>query len=123
MVPVAANWYTLSVIPRKRTPRSRYVALVVLSVSLGFVASARAGLHYSGEQFAQLPSQWRGFLLDLRTLRSIAVKPAGAVPASPARQRYLRGAQELEKAVGNRKLTADELADLGAMYVRLGEAA
>ena len=32
---------------------------------------ARAGLYYSGEEIAPLPSQWRGFLLDQRILRSL----------------------------------------------------
>src|SRR5262249_2411975 len=82
---------------------------------------ARAGLHYSGETYAELPSQWRGFLLDQRTLRNIAVKPTARTPASPARLRYLDEAARLEKAGRERKLTADELADLGALYVGLGE--
>jgi hypothetical protein len=99
-------------------PTLRYAAvfLFLLAAPLG----ARAGLHYSGETFAELPSQWRGFLLDQRTLRNIAVKPAPGAPASPARLRYLAEAAKLEKAGRERKLNADELADLGALYVRLG---
>ena len=65
-----------------RTPR-RLLALLALLVP----ATARAGLYYSGEPVAELPSQWRGFLLDQRALRMIAVPPKGAVPASPMRQR------------------------------------
>src|SRR5262249_37319719 len=38
-------------------------ALLVLS------PLARAGLHYSGETTAELPSRWRGFLIDHRSLR------------------------------------------------------
>src|SRR5437667_444269 len=45
------------------------------------------------------------------------------VPASPASKCYLQEAEALEKAVRSRKLNADELADLGALYVRLGEPA
>jgi hypothetical protein len=86
------------------------------------VPVARAGLYYSGEVMAELPSQWRGFLLDQRALRQIAVKPSPSNPASPARDRYLEEAARLEKALKAGKLTADELADLGALYVRLGEA-
>jgi len=82
--------------------------------------AARAGLYYSEERYAELPSQWPGYLLDQRALRGIAVKPAAGVPASPARLRYLDASLQLEK-VGPEKLTADELADLGALYVRLGE--
>jgi hypothetical protein len=95
-----------------------------VAVLLGLLAvpavpgRAWAGLHYSGETFAELPSQWRGFLLDQRTLRGVAVKPAG-----PARARYEEEAAKLAKAAGTRKLTADEAADLGALYVRLGDLA
>ena len=35
--------------------------------------------------------------------------------------RYLDAAAKLEKTAKERKLTADEKADLGAIYVRLGE--
>ncbi|MCS6850855.1 MAG: DUF3299 domain-containing protein [Gemmataceae bacterium] len=81
----------------------------------------QAGLHYSGETFAELPAQWRGFLLDHRMLRMIGAKPTAGNPPSPARERYLRAAAELEKTARGRKLTADEQADLGAIWVRLGE--
>src|SRR5437899_4856544 len=82
---------------------------------------ACAGLYYSGEVYAELPSQWRGFLLDQRTLRNIGVKPVGGRVASPARKRYEEAAAKLEKTGRERKLSADEAADLGALYVRLGE--
>jgi tetratricopeptide (TPR) repeat protein len=85
--------------------------------------TSRAGLYYSGETLNDLPSQWRGFLLDQRTLRNIAVKPANGALPSPARLRYQDASAQLEKAAANRKLTADELADLGALHVRLGEVA
>jgi hypothetical protein len=84
-------------------------------------AFADAGLYYSGEPMADLPSQWRGFLRDQKTLRSIAVKPAPGKPASPARERYLAAAVALEKTAKDRKLNPTEQADLGAIYVRLGE--
>jgi hypothetical protein len=95
-------------------------AAVVLTLII-LADSARAGLYYSGETIAELPSQWRGFLLDQRTLRTIAVRPAANSPANPARVRYQEAADKLEKTRGDRKLTADETADLGALYVRLGE--
>src|SRR5215470_6948499 len=87
-----------------------------------FAAGARAGLYYSGEVYAELPSQWRGFLLDQRMLRAIAVAETPKTPASPARTRYLEERDRLEAKARNEKLSADELADLGALYVRLGEA-
>jgi len=98
-----------------------------LSCSIGAVfllllpAAAQAGLYYSGEPMAELPSQWRGFLRDQKTLRSIAIKPAPGKPASPVRERYLALAAKLENSAKERKLTAGEKADLGAIYVRLGE--
>jgi hypothetical protein len=87
-------------------------------VLLACVSAASAGLHYSGENFAELPSQWRGFLLDHRNLRSIAAVPAPGNPVSKMRERYLADADKLRsKATRN----ADDIADLGALYVRLGE--
>jgi hypothetical protein len=92
------------------------VVLLLMSPS-----AVRAGLYYSGETFAPLPSQWRGFLLDQRQLRLIAVKPIGTGAPSPIRARYEAEAARLTKLARERKLTADEAADLGAVYVRLGE--
>src|SRR5438552_7313558 len=97
----------------------RFIAAPLVLLILA--TSARAGLYYSGEAYAELPSQWRGFLLDQRTLRNIAVKPVAGRAASPARKRYEEAAAKLEKTRRERKLTADEAADLGAIYVRLGE--
>jgi hypothetical protein len=92
-------------------------AVLLLLVPL----AAEAGLYYSGEPIAELPSAWRGFLRDQKTLRSIAVKPAPGKPASPVRERYQTLAAKLENTAKEHKLTADEKADLGALYVRLGE--
>src|SRR4051794_8537976 len=97
--------------------------IAVLLALLSFGAPSQAGLYYSGEKIADLPSQWRGFLLDQRALRNIALKPNATITASPLRLRYEEAALALGKARGQHKLTADELADLGALYVRLGEGA
>ncbi|HEY7152971.1 MAG TPA: DUF3299 domain-containing protein [Gemmataceae bacterium] len=96
-----------------------------IAIVVGFLAcsSLHAGLYYSGETFAELPSQWRGFLLDQRNLRTIAVKPTGAAPAGPIRKHYETEAARLAKLAAERKLTADEAADLGALYARLGDTA
>jgi tetratricopeptide (TPR) repeat protein len=83
----------------------------------------QSGLYYSQEDYAQLPSHWRGFMIDHKILRSIAIKPSAGNPASPMRERYLAAVDRLEKAAKKSKLTADEQADLGALYVRLGEPA
>jgi tetratricopeptide (TPR) repeat protein len=101
--------------------RTSLVAAAFVILLQGSVA--QAGLYYSAEQIAPLPSQWRGYLLDQRLLRSIAVKPAKGAAANPARQCYLQAAEKLENASADRKLTADEQADLGALYIRLGDAA
>ena len=98
----------------------RLFALVLVS-SLALSASARAGLYYSGEPMAELPSQWRGFLLDQRMLRTLAVKPANGA-SNPEREKYEKAAATLEKAAKDKALSADELADLGAIYIRLGQA-
>jgi hypothetical protein len=95
--------------------------IAVVAIALFLSASAHAGVYYSGETLAELPSQWRGFLLDQRTLRALAVKPAAGLPASGPRARYVADAERLSKLAGTRKLTADEAADLGAVYIRLGE--
>lgn len=92
------------------------IAFLLLSVSI-----ANAGLYYSGEQMNELPSQWRGFLLDQRMLRSIAVKATAKTPASLTRIEYEKNAAKLEQKAKTTPLTADEQADLGALYVRLGE--
>lgn len=103
--------------------RCSYLALILCLLLLFFPNRASAGLYYSGESYAELPSQWRGFLLDHRTLRNIAIKPTRGTAESPARVRYLEEAARLEKISRERRLTGDELADLGALYVRLGEPA
>src|SRR5829696_6168202 len=82
-------------------------------------APVRAGLHYSAEEVAPLPSQWRGFLIDQRQLRAVAFPPGPRSPASPLRDRYRKALAELEAAAKTRDLAADELADLGALHVRL----
>jgi hypothetical protein len=92
------------------------VALPLLTTSPAF-----AGLHYSGETIAELPSRWQGFLLDQRALRLIAVRPATGKPAGLLRSRYQSEADRLAKLAEGRPLSADEAADLGALYVRLGE--
>jgi hypothetical protein len=89
---------------------------------LSCVTPLRAGLYYSGETYAELPSQWRGFLIDQRNLRTIAVRPTSGAPAGPIRKHYEAAAEQLAKLARGRKLTADEAADLGALYARLGDA-
>lgn len=93
---------------------------LILAVSFALPSAVRAGLHYSGEAQAELPSRWRGFLIDHRALRSIGREKPGDLPPSPLRADYLSAAKTLEQLAATRALSADELADLGALHVRLG---
>ncbi len=102
-----------------RRPCQALPLLLVCALAGG----ARAGLYYSGEEVAPLPSLWRGFLLDQRLLRTLAFPPGPGQPGNPLRPRYEKALAELEKSARDRKPTADELADLGALYVRLGNVA
>jgi hypothetical protein len=99
----------------------RCLPLLVLAVLVA-PGPAAAGLYYSGETYAALPSQWRGFLLDQRALRNVAAKPMAGQDASPLRVKYLKEAERLQQQLDkDRQLPADQWADLGALYVRLGE--
>jgi hypothetical protein len=103
--------------------RGLYFLAAVVVVLLAPSAFLHAGLYYSGENFAELPSQWRGFFLDQRLLRGIAVRPSDRKSESPIRKRYEAEAEKLAKLSQKRQLSADEAADLGALYLRLGETA
>src|SRR5437016_464113 len=98
----------------------RTAFLAALVVAFLTPLSAPAGLYYSGENYAALPSQWRGYLLDQRALRNIAVKPMTGQDAAPGRIQYKKIADKLQSRFDqDGKLAADEWADLGALYVRL----
>lgn len=101
-------------------PRIMLPSLALL-LTLFASPTARAGLHYSGEPMAELPSQWRGFLLDQRALRMIAVKPTPPAVPHPERLRYQDALKKLHEAARTRRLSADERADEGALLIRLGE--
>src|SRR5271155_4180585 len=110
---------TYSVRGGDRPMLHRILSGLLLSLTL-CGSAAQAGLYYSGETFAELPSQWRGFLLDQRLLRQAAMKPLGNTP-NPVRKKYEAAAEALAVKARDGKLTADECADLGALYFRLGE--
>src|SRR6187402_2699246 len=99
------------------TTSSRVLAVALFA--LAFPTFARAGLHYSGEQFAELPSRPSGFLTDHRALRAAGYERPDGLP-SPLRDDYLAASDLLEKRAKTRALTADESADLGAIHLRLG---
>lgn len=84
---------------------------------------AHAGLHLSIETFNELPAKWKGYLPDLRRLRGLAVPTLdGSRSASLLHNTYADALLKLESATRERELTADELADLGALQLRLGKA-
>lgn len=100
---------------------NRTASVAAIFTILLLAPAARSGLHYSGEPFAELPSQWRGFMLDWRALRGIATPATAQVPASPLRKQYQDEAQRFRDVAKTRSLTADEQADFGAVLLRLGE--
>jgi len=104
-----------------RWPHRLTNAIISLVLVLSLPSPAHAGLYYSGEQFAELPSRLSGFLVDHRSLRTAAIDRPGNLPPSPLRDDYLNAADRLDKLKKTRALTPDESADLGALYVRLGK--
>jgi hypothetical protein len=93
-----------------------------LFVSFGMLLAAPvsqsfAGVYYSGETIAELPSQWRGFLIDQRSLRALSIKSRPGLPDSPLKAEYSAKLKALEK---KKDPSADEIADQGALYIRLG---
>lgn len=101
--------------------RSSAVLLVSLWTVAWLPASAVAGLHYRGEHQNELPAQWRGFLADLRLLRSCATPPGPGQPASDLRLLYEEAAAALRAKAKQQPLSADDAADLGALLIRLGQ--
>ncbi|WP_020473144.1 DUF3299 domain-containing protein [Zavarzinella formosa] len=95
------------------------LATVITFVLFLLPATTRAGVHYSGEKFNELPANWRGFLLDHRSLRMIGATPGAGIPIHILREQYLALAEKLETQAKTKPLTADQLADLGAIYLRL----
>lgn len=93
----------------------RYTWVMLFTVA--YPALGPAGLHLDREVLAELPSQWRGYLLDQRALRTLA--NANGLP-SPLREAYLLDRDRLRKLAGERPLTADESAELGGLLIRLG---
>jgi hypothetical protein len=67
-----------------------------------------------------LPSRPSGFLVDHRALRAAGYERPDGLP-SPLRGDYVAAAERLEKLAKTRALTADEVADLGALYLRIGK--
>lgn len=93
---------------------------ILMMVLAGFVEPAHATIHYSGERYAELPSSWKGFLVDHRALRVAAIPASAKTPPSLLRLEYQAAVDRLVAEKNQRALTVGELADLGALYLRLG---
>lgn len=105
----------------RKMQRAVLVTASVLAVLASSTRGALGGVHYSGERYAELPSAWRGLIADLRALRGIGWTQPG-VAESPLRKSYYETAVRLEAAARDRPLSADEVSDLGALWLRLGNA-
>ncbi len=95
--------------------------LTKFCVALSLVSSASsafAGVYYNGDARNELPAEWAGFLRDQRALRQ-AANPKSDY--APLRDTAIDALAKLEQLKKSRELTADELADLGALYLRLGQ--
>jgi hypothetical protein len=91
------------------------------AVFLTLASWAHAGLYYTGEKYANLPAQWRGFLMDHRLLRNIALKPKIESETNPLRARYQAELDQLKMRGLKDSPGPDDLADRGALHIRLGE--
>ena len=94
----------------------------IVFVVKGFcsLSEVSAGVHYSKEQFADLPSQWRGFLPDQRFLRQLAIKLPKEQAKNELRKSYESDLARLEKLVEIRQSQPVDFADMGALHIRLG---
>jgi hypothetical protein len=91
-------------------------------LALLLATPAFGGVHLSTDETNPLPAQWRGFLLDLRAVRTAGNPNAGGFrTATPLRDTYLNAALKLEAKAKLAALSADDAADLGALYLRLGQ--
>jgi len=52
------------------------VALLAMLASTIEQSSVNATIYYSGDKFAELPAQWKGFLADHRQLRLAGSPPS-----------------------------------------------
>jgi hypothetical protein len=99
----------------------RGLVIVALLSSCGWT---QAGLHYSGELLRPFPAKWSGYLPDHRLLRTVGTPKLNPTQPIPLlRGIYTQALLTLKATQRKRPLTADELADLGALHLRLGEPA
>lgn len=98
-----------------------FTALIVLCCA---ASSAWAGVHYSGEVLRPFPAKWSGYLPDHRLMRTVSTPKLNLnQPVPLLRGLYTASLLKLQTTQRQRPLSADELADLGALHLRLGEEA
>lgn len=97
-------------------PMTRTIFLLVIL----FPAASFAGVYYSAEQQGVLPSAWRGFLVEVRQLKLLG-QSGPDVPAMPLRDDYREAVEKLLTKQKQQPLNPTEWADLGALYIRLGQ--
>lgn len=96
-------------------------ALITLGLGgFGAVGSVRGGIYLAKETWNDLPSQWRGFLLDHRQLIRIGMVPPGQKP-SPSYLAYREAVRTLKEKRKTAPLTAEESAELGGLLLRIGQ--
>ncbi len=101
-------------------PRFRY-SVTVSVMFYFFISNAHATIHYSGEKYAELPSSWKGFLADHRMMRVVSIPASPKTPPSLQRLEYQTAVDRLLAEKKQRPLKPLELADLGALLLRLGQ--
>jgi hypothetical protein len=100
------------------------VMLSLLGAWLGVIAPARAGLYLTAEseELRRLPNHHpSNFAFFFQEVRS-SFPPAPGRKPSPRRMHYQKLAAELEGVRREGPFTAQDRADLGALYLRLGDA-
>lgn len=101
-------------------PRLFVFSLFFFLNSLVLPSSLKAGIHISQDLWNELPSQWRGFLLDHRLLLRIPNRVPGQ-KSNPLEAQYQKSLRVLKENQKKGPLSPDDLADLGGLHLRLGE--
>lgn len=97
-------------------------ALGLITSIFLFEGSVFGGVYYSQESYNELPSQWRGLLMDQRQLRQLGIEPKPNQTSTELRKKYLQDLSRLDKLSKEKKLLPEEFSDLGALLIRLNQA-
>ena len=99
-----------------------FIAMKCLSFFffLFLVTPAFAGIYLKTESWNEMPSQWKGWLLDHRQFLRCQNPVPGAKP-SEMRVRYERLVKELRDKQKAENQTPDDVAELGGLLLRLGK--